>query len=73
MEKIQLIKSAIKSNLQQYTMFFALIGLMIIFTIFTNGTFLMPRNLSNLLLQTSHIAILACGVVLVIVSGHIDL
>lgn len=70
---ISLIKSSLKSNIKQYTMFIALIGLMIIFTILTGGTFIMSRNLSNLFIQTSYIAILACGVVLVIVAGHIDL
>ncbi|GMQ65094.1 sugar ABC transporter permease [Vallitalea maricola] len=70
---ISLIRLSLKKNIKQYTMFIALIGLMIIFTILTGGTFIMPRNLSNLFIQTSYIAILACGVVLVIVAGHIDL
>lgn len=71
-EKTSIMK-LIKANIRQYTMFIALLVLMVIFTISTGGTFLMARNLSNLFLQTSHIAILACGVVLVIVAGHIDL
>ncbi|KGE71695.1 D-xylose ABC transporter permease [Spirochaeta lutea] len=54
-------------------MFLALIGIWIIFNILTNGIFLSARNLSNLFVQTSYIAILAVGMVLVIVAGHIDL
>lgn len=51
----------------------ALILIWIIFSILTEGLFLKPRNFSNLLRQTSTIGILASGMVLIIVSGHIDL
>ncbi len=67
------IKLSIKNNIRQYTMFIALIGIMLIFTGLTGGTFISARNLSNLFLQTSHIAIMAVGMVLIIVAGHIDL
>lgn len=66
------IKVLIKNNIRQYTMFIALIGIMLIFTIL-EPKFLTPRNISTLFLQTGYIAILACGIVLVIVAGHIDL
>lgn len=68
----KLVIDSFKNNIRQYTMFIALISIMIIFS-FMSESFLTPRNLSTLLLQTAHIAILACGVVLVIVAGHIDL
>lgn len=67
-----IIKRSLKQNIRQYTMFIALIVIVIIFTLM-NDRFLTPRNLSTLFLQTAHIAVLACGVVLVIVAGHIDL
>lgn len=70
---LSILKRTLKTNIKQYTMFIALIALGIIFTFLTDGTFLTPRNLSNLLLQTATIAILACGMVLVIIEGHIDL
>src|SRR5271163_1228459 len=41
--------------------------------IFTRGTFLTPRNLFNLSLQVSVVGMMSCGMVLVIVSRHIDL
>src|ERR1700727_2758737 len=37
------------------------------------GLFITPRNLWNLLVQTSSIAVMATGMVLVIVMRHIDL
>ena len=43
------------------------------FEISTGGYFLTARNLFNLSLQTSVVAIMATGMVLVIVSRHIDL
>ncbi len=70
---MQILQNQLKHNVRQYAMFIALIGIGIIFTVLTNGIFLSPRNLSNLLLQTSFIAILSVGMVLVIVGGHIDL
>ncbi|SNR98209.1 D-xylose transport system permease protein [Anaerovirgula multivorans] len=69
---IDIIKLSLRNNIRQYTMFIALISIMIIFSLLSD-VFLTPRNLSTLFLQTAHIAILACGVVLVIVAGHIDL
>jgi len=43
------------------------------FHLLSGGTFLTPRNLWNLSVQTSSIAIMATGMVLVIVSRNIDL
>ncbi len=39
----------------------------------TNGTFLRPNSISNLFLQMSVTGMLACGMVLVIIAGEIDL
>lgn len=43
------------------------------FHLLSGGTFITPRNLWNLSVQTSSIAIMATGMVLVIVSRNIDL
>jgi D-xylose transport system permease protein len=69
----EIIVSSIKLNTKQYTMILALVGIWIIFTLLTNSIFLTPRNLSNLFVQTVTTAILAIGMVMVIVTGHIDL
>ena len=70
---LHVLQDQMQSNIRQYAMFIALISIGVIFTVLTDGVFMSPRNLSNLLLQTSFIAILAVGMVLVIVGGHIDL
>lgn len=59
-------------DIRAYTMILALIVIWIFFS-FMNEFFLTPRNLSNLFLQMSVTSILAIGIVLVIVSGNIDL
>jgi D-xylose transport system permease protein len=61
------------SSLRAYTMLGALILIWLLFYWQTNGTFLTPRNLSNLMLQTSVTGILAVGMLMVILAGQIDL
>ena len=60
-------------NLRTYAMVLALTCIWAIFTVITEGTFLTNRNLSNLSRQASVTAILAVGMVFVIVSANIDL
>jgi len=51
----------------------ALLVIWVGFHIWSGGTFLTPRNLWNLSVQTAAVAIMATGMVLVIVSRNIDL
>ncbi len=59
--------------LRAYTMIAALAVVWIYFHWATSGIFFTPRNLSNLMLQTSVTGILAVGMLMVIVAGQIDL
>ncbi len=61
------------SALRAYTMLGAMILIWLFFYWQTGGIFLHPRNLSNLMLQTSVTGIIAVGMLMVIVSGNIDL
>ena len=61
------------SLLRAYTMLGALIIIWLFFHWQTGSIFLTPRNLSNLMLQTSVTGIVAVGMLMVIVSGNIDL
>ena len=65
--------SVIKTNLRQYGMLLSLFAIMVFFQIATDGTLMRPLNLTNLVLQNSYIVIMALGMLMVIVSGHIDL
>lgn len=63
----------VKNNLREYGMLISLFAIMIFFQVVTDGTLLRPLNLTNLVLQNSYIVIMALGMLLVIVTGHIDL
>src|SRR5687767_13540937 len=67
------LKKVLEQNIRQYGMYIALFVIMAIFTATTNGLFISPRNISNLLNQTGYIAVLAVGMTLVIIIRHIDL
>ncbi|OXS75639.1 ABC transporter permease [Domibacillus enclensis] len=67
------IKQLFKNNMRQYSMIFALIVIMLLFQVLTSGLLLQPLNITNLILQNSYILILAIGMMLVIITGHIDL
>jgi len=54
-------------------MVLVLIAIWVVLDVLTHGLFLTPRNLYNLSIQTSVGAILACGMVFVIVARQIDL
>ena len=67
------LKRIFRDNIRQYSMLIALIVIMIFFQVLTDGTLMKPLNLTNLVLQNSYVVIMALGMLLVIVAGHIDL
>jgi putative multiple sugar transport system permease protein len=60
-------------NPRQYGLLAALIIIIALFQFLTNGRLLMPGNVNNLIQQNAYVLILAIGMVIVIVAGHIDL
>ncbi|MEQ8966263.1 MAG: sugar ABC transporter permease [Azospirillaceae bacterium] len=54
-------------------MIIALIVIWVGFDLLTGGRFITPRNLFNLSVQTASVAVMACGMVMVIVTRNIDL
>lgn len=62
-----------KSHLRDYGILIALVVIMALFQFLTDGILLKPLNLTNLFLQNSYIIIMALGMLMVIVCGHIDL
>ncbi len=63
----------IKANIRDYALLLSLIAIMIFFQFTTGGTLFKPVNMTNLILQNSYIVIMALGMLLIIVAGHIDL
>ncbi|MFI6943672.1 multiple monosaccharide ABC transporter permease [Streptomyces sp. NPDC050418] len=70
---LRLVLDGLRRNLRQYGMLIALGLIVVLFAVWTEGDLLLPRNVSNLVLQNSYILILAIGMMLVIIAGHIDL
>ncbi|WP_406149367.1 multiple monosaccharide ABC transporter permease [Streptomyces sp. NBC_01012] len=70
---LQLMIGGMRRNMRQYGMLMALGLIVVLFAVWSGGDLLLPRNVSNLVLQNSYILILAIGMMLVIIAGHIDL
>ncbi len=71
--KVQPFAQMLKNNIRSYSMVIALVLIMLLFQILTEGILLRPLNVTNLILQNSYILVLAIGMMLVIITGHIDL
>ncbi|MGR3483603.1 multiple monosaccharide ABC transporter permease [Salipiger marinus] len=67
------LRSYLRRHMREYGLLFALIAIMAFFQVVTGGTLLRPVNITNLFLQNSYIIIMALGMLIVIVSGNIDL
>lgn len=61
------------TDLGRNGIFIALIAVVVLFAILTDGILLRPQNISNLVVQNGYILVLAIGMVMVIIAGHIDL
>jgi putative multiple sugar transport system permease protein len=61
------------SRLRQIGLFIALIAIIILFQALTGGNLLTPRNVTSIINQNAYILILAIGMVMIIIAGHIDL
>ncbi|HEY3338888.1 MAG TPA: multiple monosaccharide ABC transporter permease [Propionicimonas sp.] len=60
-------------DFRQYGILAALVAIIVLFEVLTGGRLLLPGNVNNLIQQNSYVLILAIGMVMVIIAGHIDL
>ncbi|MGY1605260.1 multiple monosaccharide ABC transporter permease [Geodermatophilus sp. SYSU D00815] len=67
------IRQLFTRNLRQSGIYIAFVVIIALFAVLTDGTLLSPGNITNIVLQYSYILILAIGMVMVIIAGHIDL
>ncbi|AWB85577.1 multiple monosaccharide ABC transporter permease [Mycetocola zhujimingii] len=65
--------SHLLSDLGKNGIFIALLAVVLFFTVVTDGILLRPQNISNLIVQNGYILVLAIGMVMIIIAGHIDL
>lgn len=67
------IKNLMGSNLRKFGMIIALVGIALFFQILTEGILLTPLNVTNIIMQNSYIIVLAIGMMIIIITGEIDL
>ena len=67
------IKELLGGNFRQLGMVLVLVLEILLFQILTGGTVLSGQNLQNVIMGNAYVLILAMGMVLVIIAGHIDL
>jgi putative multiple sugar transport system permease protein len=67
------LKQIFGGDTRQFGMIFALVALIVLFQILTDGLTLKPENVINIFQGNSYILVMAIGMVLVIIAGHIDL
>ncbi|MDR3376144.1 MAG: sugar ABC transporter permease [Ancalomicrobiaceae bacterium] len=65
--------SYLKNNIREYGMLLSLIAIMLYFQYSTDGKLFNPDNLTSIIQQRGYIVVMALGMLLVIVAGHIDL
>jgi putative multiple sugar transport system permease protein len=67
------VRELFTRNLRQSGIYIAFVVIIALFAILTDGLSLNPANVTNIILQYSYVLILAIGMVIVIIAGHIDL
>ncbi|MCZ2822600.1 sugar ABC transporter permease [Modestobacter sp. VKM Ac-2977] len=67
------LREFLRSNLRTSGIYVAFVAIVALFAFLTDGTLLSAGNVTNLVLQYSYILVLAIGMVIVIIAGHIDL
>jgi putative multiple sugar transport system permease protein len=67
------IMGFVKTNIRDYALLLSLLAIMLFFQWATKGILFTPLNMTNIILQNSYIVIMALGMLLIIVAGHIDL
>ncbi|PRY58265.1 putative multiple sugar transport system permease protein [Knoellia remsis] len=67
------LKEIFGGDIRQFGMIFALVFLLVFFEVATGGLVLDPGNVINIFQGNSYILVMAIGMVLVIIAGHIDL
>lgn len=67
------LRVLIMRNFRQSGIYIAFVVIVALFAILTDGVSLSPGNITNVVLQYSYILVLAIGMVILIIAGHIDL
>ncbi len=66
-------RTLVMRNFRQSGIYIAFAVIVALFAFLTDGVSLSPGNITNIVLQYSYILVLAIGMVILIIAGHIDL
>ncbi len=67
------MSNGLNNVLRDYGLLLALVVIVLLFQFGTGGKLLYPGNINNLIMQNAYVVILAIGMIMVIIAGHIDL
>ncbi|MCG2800754.1 MAG: sugar ABC transporter permease [Cellulomonas sp.] len=73
MNAVTSLRDLLTRNMRQSGIYIAFVAIVTLFALLTKGVSIGPENLTNIVLQYSYVLILALGMLIVIVAGHIDL
>ena len=66
-------RQTLSINVRDYALLGALVAIIVFFQVATHNKLLAPANVNNLISQNAYVVIIAIGMVMVIIAGHIDL
>jgi putative multiple sugar transport system permease protein len=66
-------RQTLSINVRDYALLGALVAIIAFFQVATHNKLLLPANVNNLISQNAYVVIIAIGMVMVIIAGHIDL
>ncbi|MGF7012426.1 D-xylose transport system permease protein [Lachnospiraceae bacterium PF1-22] len=72
LKKVDIV-GIIKKNINQFMLIIEMIAIFLLFSVLTDGMFLTPINVSNLLMQACTFSLLAIGMVFLLIAGEIDI
>lgn len=67
------LRQSLGGNVRQFGIVGALFVIVLLFQVLTDGKLLLSNNVASLIQQNAYVMILAIGMVIVIIAGHIDL
>ncbi|HQY32711.1 multiple monosaccharide ABC transporter permease [Actinotalea sp.] len=67
------LRQSLGANVRQFGIVGALFVIVLLFQVLTDGKLLLSNNVASLIQQNAYVMILAIGMVIVIIAGHIDL
>ena len=73
MSTVSSIREIVRSNVRQSGLVVALVAILLLFSVLTDGQILSAQNVSNIVVQNAYVLVLAIGMLFAILMADIDL